>query len=84
VHCAKEPSWEADFATAPVERSLMVPASAVVQDNGPHVFVQRTPEVFELRTVKAGHTMGQSIEITTGVREGERIVVRGADKIPRK
>jgi hypothetical protein len=78
----KEQSWEVDFATASVGKSVTVPHSAIVQQQGaPHVYVQRNPEAFELRAVKIGNNTGTSIEITSGLREGERIVVRGADKL---
>ena len=48
------------------------------------MYVQRTPERFELREVKTRRTIGEAAEITSGLREGERVVVRGADKIPRQ
>jgi len=92
ISYAKERSWEEDFATARVTtyfrgagQIVVVPAAAIVQDGETtHVYVQRTPERFELRDVKTRRTIGDVIEITSGLRDGERIVVRGADKMPRK
>ena len=92
ISYAKERSWEEDFATARVTtyfrgagQIVVVPAAAIVRDGDTtHVFVQRTPERFELREVKTRRTIGDVIEITSGLRDGERIVVRGADKMPRK
>jgi hypothetical protein len=89
---AKERSWEEDFATAPVTvhfpgagNVITVPATAILRDGETtRVYVQRTPERFELREVKTRRTIGDAIEIVNGLRAGERIVVRGADKMPRK
>ena len=91
VSYAKERSWEGEFATAPVTalfggaaRIIVVPSTAIVHD-GPtaRVYVQRTPERFELREVTTRRTFGDLIEITSGLRDGDRIVVRGAEKMPR-
>lgn len=92
ISYAKERSWEEDFATAPVivlfggaARIIMVPSTAVVRDGATlHVYVQRTPERFEFREVKTRRTIGDAIEITSGLRDGERVVVRGAEKMPRE
>jgi hypothetical protein len=91
VSYAKEQSWEADFATAPVKvyfpgpaRIITVPSTALVRDGTAlRVYVQRTPERFEFREVTTRRTIGDAIEITRGLRDGERIVVRGAEKMPR-
>lgn len=92
VSYAKERSWEEDFATAPVTvyfpgagSIVTVPAIAILHDGETtRVFVQRTPERFELREVKTRRAIGDAIEITSGLRAGERIVIRGADKMPRQ
>jgi hypothetical protein len=56
-----------------------------VQEQGQgRVYVQRNPEAFDLKAVKTGASSDQYVEIIDGIREGERIVVRGADKLPRK
>ena len=92
VSYPKERSWEEDFATAPVTvyfpgagGIVTVPAIAILHDGETtRVFVQRTPERFELREVKTRRAIGDAIEITSGLRAGERIVIRGADKMPRQ
>jgi hypothetical protein len=92
ISYAKERSWEGDFATAPVAvyfpgaaQIITVPSTALVRDGSTaHVFVQRTPERFEFREVTTRRTIGNAIEITSGLREGERVVVLGADKMPRQ
>jgi multidrug efflux pump subunit AcrA (membrane-fusion protein) len=48
------------------------------------VYVQRNPEAFDLKEVKTGKSNGTYIEITEGLREGDRIVTRGGEKMPRK
>jgi hypothetical protein len=87
----KERSWEQDFATAPATvyfpgagNILTLPAAALLHDGDKTlVYVQRTPERFELRQVKTRRTFGTAIEIVSGLKEGERVVVLGADKMPR-
>jgi len=87
----KERSWEEQFSTAPVTvhfpgagAILTVPTTALVRvGDTVRVYVQRTAERFELREVKTRRTIGTAIEIVNGLREGERVVVIGADKMPR-
>jgi hypothetical protein len=92
ISYAKERSWDQDFATAPATvyfpgagNILTVPATALLHDGDKTLlYVQRTPERFELRQVKTRRTFGTAIEIVNGLKEGERVVVLGADKLPRK
>ena len=57
----------------------VVPASAVVDDAGrPIVFVQREGETFERRPVTLGARTGDLVQITQGVKPGERVVTKGA------
>jgi hypothetical protein len=87
---AKERSWSEDFATAPVTsryqgRMLLVPSTAVVRDGtSTAVYVQHTPERFEFRQVGVGQTFGDLLQVTSGLRDGDRVVVRGMDGMPRK
>jgi len=91
VSYAKELSWEQDFATAPptiyfpgAGNILTVPTTALLRDGDKTlVYVQRTPERFELRQVTTRRIFGTAIEIVNGLKEGERVVVLGADKMPR-
>ncbi|CDG81510.1 efflux RND transporter periplasmic adaptor subunit [Janthinobacterium agaricidamnosum] len=66
----------ADF-TASSHRGLAVPAAALLQ-NGLYtrVLVERAPLRFEPRVVKAGATLGGQVEIVSGLKAGERIVVK--------
>jgi membrane fusion protein, heavy metal efflux system len=57
----------------------VVPVNAVVDDAGqPIVFVQTGGETFERRAVVLGARSGQLVQVTSGVRVGDRIVTRGA------
>lgn len=92
ISFAKERSWDMDFATAPptvlfpgAGRIFMVPLAALVREGATvRVYVQRTPERFELREIRTRRTAGDAIEVIGGLNDGERIVVRGADKMPRQ
>jgi RND family efflux transporter MFP subunit len=57
----------------------VVPAVAVVDDAGrPIVFVQREGETFERRAVTLGPRSGDLVQITEGVKSGDRVVTKGA------
>jgi RND family efflux transporter MFP subunit len=57
----------------------VVPAAAVVDDAGrPIVFVQREGERFERRAVTLGPRSGDLVQITEGVKPGDRVVTKGA------
>lgn len=56
-----------------------VPATAIVDDAGrPIVFVQREGETFERRAVTLGPRSGDLVQITEGVKPGDRVVTKGA------
>lgn len=95
IRYTKEEGWDSNnFATAPVVTMvvasgrpavLAVPRTSIVQDQGAsYVYVQRDPEAFDLKPVKTGSSNDQAVEVTEGLREGDRIIVKGADKLPRK
>jgi membrane fusion protein, heavy metal efflux system len=57
----------------------VVPAAAVVDDAGrPIVFVQREGETFERRAVTLGPRSGELVQITEGIKPGDRVVTKGA------
>jgi hypothetical protein len=43
-----------------------------------------TPERFEFREVDVGQTFGNLVQVTNGLRDGDRVDVRGTDKVPRQ
>ena len=57
----------------------VVAATAIVDDAGrPIVFVQREGETFERRAVTLGPRSGDVVQITEGVKPGDRVVTKGA------
>ena len=94
VRYSKEDGWDGRFATAPVAKVALgsgkgavvaVPKGAIVDVNGqPHLYVQRDPEAFYLRPVKTGESNDKYVAVADGVREGDRIVTIGVEKLPRK
>lgn len=56
-----------------------VPDSALVDDGGRTVvYVQTGGESFERRQVEIGNRTGQDVQVTAGLRVGERVVSQGA------
>ena len=74
ISYAKEWSWDQDFATAPVTvnfggaaRIITVPSTAIVREGATaRIFVQRTPERFELREVTTRRTFGNGSRLRAG------------------
>jgi cobalt-zinc-cadmium efflux system membrane fusion protein len=63
----------------PDPHALAIPAAAVQREkNAPMVFVQTDPAVYEARPVKLGEESGDLVRVLDGLREGERVVVKGA------
>jgi hypothetical protein len=44
----------------------------------------REEGIHELREIQTRRTVGGNVEVIAGLREGERIVVRGAETMPRQ
>ena len=56
-----------------------VPRSALVDEGGRTlVYIQTAGESFEARPVTLGNRQGEEVQITAGLRPGERVVTRGA------
>jgi RND family efflux transporter MFP subunit len=65
--------------TGQTVRGLAVPDSAVVDDGGkPTVFVMDGGESFFKRAIQPGIRSGGYVQVLQGVKEGERVVSRGA------
>ncbi|PKN17664.1 MAG: efflux RND transporter periplasmic adaptor subunit [Deltaproteobacteria bacterium HGW-Deltaproteobacteria-6] len=61
------------------ERLIAVPEEAVqIEGAMRYVFVQIAPDKFQRRDVETGRTLGKSLEVKTGLKEGEIIAVKGA------
>lgn len=65
------------------ERSVLaVPRAALVQRGQlQSVYVVEPDGVARMRLVKSGRTLGERIEILSGLAEGERVVVGGVDRV---
>ena len=65
--------------TNPIENALVVPSSALMEEQGSYyVYVQTGGESFEKREVELGANDGQRVQLLSGVQEGERVVTAGA------
>lgn len=61
------------------DEALTVPADALIEQQGAwFVYVQVNPAYFEKRSVKPGRSDGIYTEILSGLKEGERVVGKGA------
>lgn len=63
--------------SGPRHEALVVPAAALVQSGlVTRVFVETAPFRFEPRAVGVGATLGERVEVVSGLKAGERIVVK--------
>lgn len=63
--------------------ALMVPQDAVIRNThgDPQVWVVKPDNTVDLRQITTGQTVGTSWIVTSGLKEGERIVVEGLQKV---
>src|SRR5262252_356708 len=72
---------EATFEAPPVSR-LIVPTSALLMTNDrTSVFVEVAEWAFERRNVEIAYQEGAAVAIKSGIRPGERVVVKGAVRL---
>jgi RND family efflux transporter MFP subunit len=65
--------------TAHAEDALAIPDAAIVEEGGqPVCFVQLGGEAFEKRELILGFRDGNFVQVLRGVKEGERVVTKGA------
>jgi membrane fusion protein, heavy metal efflux system len=63
---------------APAQKVTVVPTSALVlKDDLSQVYVETAPWTFEARTVDLGYQQGNQVILRSGVKPGERVVVKG-------
>jgi cobalt-zinc-cadmium efflux system membrane fusion protein len=61
------------------EKAIMLPEEAVFLDGSQnYVFIQNAPEKFEMREIAGGRTLGNRLEVISGIKKGETVVVKGA------
>lgn len=71
----------ADLQVRTAKDAISVPASAVVRDGGRDAVWVVSGQTVRRRPVVVGTQGEDAVAITSGLREGERIVVRGADTV---
>ncbi|MFL6127627.1 MAG: efflux RND transporter periplasmic adaptor subunit [Mycobacteriales bacterium] len=71
----------ADLRVRTARDAVTVPASAVVRDGARDAVWVQDGRMARKRTVTVGTQGEDAVEIRDGVREGERVVVRGADRV---
>lgn len=60
-------------------KAIVVPADAVINENGKYyVFIQTGDTSFEKKDVRIGIKNGNMMEITEGLKEKDKVVVKGA------
>lgn len=58
---------------------LSLPVDAVIRDGkGTHVWIEKTQGKYEPRMVKTGMENFDAVEITSGLQEGDKVVITGA------
>jgi membrane fusion protein, heavy metal efflux system len=68
--------------TAPIPDAFVIPVSALIEEQGAFfAFVQVEGEAFEKRELRLGANDGRDVQVLAGLREGERVVSRGAYQI---
>ncbi|MGI8893612.1 MAG: efflux RND transporter periplasmic adaptor subunit [Bacteroidia bacterium] len=73
---------EVFLKTTPISNALVVPVTSLIEEQGSfYVYVQTSGENFQKREVKTGASNGVSVQILSGISEGERIVTKGAYQI---
>lgn len=73
---------EVYLKTAPINDALVIPVSALVEEQGIfYVYVQTEGESFQKRELKLGANDGQKVQVLSGVAEGERVVTKGGYQI---
>lgn len=81
----KEQQWKFPFQTVEYRSEagvFSVPEHAIVKgDSGPMVFVHVSGETVQPRVVETGEPIVGKTAILSGLEDGDRVVVRGADAI---
>jgi membrane fusion protein, heavy metal efflux system len=76
-----KPQMYANMAVAGKKRDvIVVPATAVIQNgHDTFVFVQTQPGKYERRNVTLGSTRPEADEIASGLNDGDKVVITGAE-----
>jgi len=63
--------------SAPVQ-TIMLPKEALVDSTGHNLVFVETKEGYQPTRVKTGRSLGDQVEILSGLKEGQRVIVEGA------
>ena len=73
---------EVCLKTKVIEDALVIPYSALIEEQGNYfAYVQTSGEGFQKRELKTGADDGMSVQVLAGIKEGERVVIKGSYQI---
>jgi membrane fusion protein, heavy metal efflux system len=73
---------EVYLKSIPIPDALAIPVSSLIEEQGIFfVYVQTEGESFQKREVKLGASDGISVQLLSGISEGERVVTKGGYQI---
>lgn len=65
--------------SSPIQNAFVIPRKTLIEEQGNfYVYVQIAGESFEKRQVNIGAEHGTSVQVTSGLTQGERVVTKGA------
>ena len=68
-----------EAAGGETERLIAVPEEAVLIDGTKrYVFIQTAPDKFKRQDIETGRTLGNRLEVISGLKEGDTVAVKGA------
>jgi macrolide-specific efflux system membrane fusion protein len=73
---------DVDIVYQQIDDAIQVPLQAVSRDSGATTVVVRTDSGDETRTVETGITSGGMVQITSGLEDGEQVVITLATNVP--
>ena len=77
-----EMAVEAHIPAGPLQKTIVVPASAILSEQGiSSVFVEMEPGVFQRRLVTSGERKGSNVAIVSGLAAGDKVVSIGAQSL---
>jgi multidrug efflux pump subunit AcrA (membrane-fusion protein) len=73
---------EVFLKTNVIKGALVIPYSALLEEQGNHfAYVQTSGEGFQKRELKLGASDGLLVQVLSGIKEGERVVIKGGYQI---
>ncbi len=68
--------------STPIEDAIILPRTAITEEQGSHfVYRQLDAECYQKQLVTLGADNGESVQILSGVHDGDKIVTRGAYQV---